>query len=84
MEFNHPNSSLSVNHEELFQIPNVHYENRHCNQDDFSILICGGENDYESEVSNDVYELKGQGRKLSSMLEGRYYCKTAIFILIFL
>ena len=49
MEFKHTNSSLSENDEESFHVPNVLYENRHCNQNDFSILICGGVKDYESE-----------------------------------
>ena len=60
MEFNYPNSSQSENVVELFHIPNVHYENRYCNQDDFSFLICRGTNVNSNDfnASNDVYELK--------------------------
>ena len=84
MEFNRPNPSLSGNNEELFHVPNVLYENRYCNQDDFSILICGGKttNTGDGIVLNDVYELKlpyFNCSKFLSMLKGRCYCKTAVF-----
>ena len=80
MEFKHSNLSLSENDEELFHVPNVLYENRYCNQDDFSILVCGGGDEY-STASKDVYEIKGatlEGCKFPSMLEARYQCKTAV------
>ena len=63
-----------------YHVPNVLYENRYCNQDDFSILICGGRKPVK-ETLNDVYELKGPNldcSKLPSMLEPRFDCKTAV------
>ena len=57
MEFKHLNSSLSENDVKLFHIPNILYENRYCNQDDFSTLVCGGLNQNE-ETLNEVYDLR--------------------------
>ena len=59
------------NHKSLFHVPKVLYENRYCNQDGFSILICGGENENE-EALNDFYELEGlnfEPMNFPSMLE---------------
>ena len=36
----------------------VLYENRYCNQDDFSILVCGGKY-INNAVENSVYKLDG-------------------------
>ena len=61
-------------------VPSVLYENRYCNQKDFSIIVCGGQNK-NSEVVDDVYELRGpnfESFKLPSLLEGRRDCKTAV------
>ena len=80
MQFDLPNSSLSENDVKLFHVPNVLYENRYCDQDDFSILICGGENE-NRETLNDVYELKGPDfvpMKFPTMLEPRMNCETAV------
>ena len=49
--------SLNGNQTSLFNVPTVLYENRYCDQDGFSILICGGENG-NREAVNDVYQLK--------------------------
>ena len=42
-----------------FNVPNEIYENKYCNQDDFSILVCGGYNQNNTTL-NDVYELNDQ------------------------
>ena len=72
---------ISLNGNQIkFHVPTVLYENRYCNQDDFSILICGGQNG-NREPLNDVYELKWPKLKLikfPSMLEPRKECKTAV------
>ena len=76
----HSNLLNSTNDRKLFNVPNVLYENRYCNQDDFYILVCGGYTKNE-EILKDVYELKGANlecTKFPSMLEARYYCKTAV------
>ena len=70
----------STKDRKLLNVPNELYENRYCNQDDFSILVCGGRNRM-NETSNDVYELKGPNfecSKFPSMLEARFSCKTAV------
>ena len=36
--------------------PKVLYENRYCNQDDFSVLVCGGKNKSDIVVDT-VYRL---------------------------
>ena len=78
MTVGHPSSLVSGKDEKLFHVPNVLYENRYCNQDDFSILVCGG-NTSNSGIKtflNDVYELKGPNfecSKFPSMLEARCY-----------
>ena len=56
----------------LFHVITVLYENRYCNQDGFSILVCGG---------CDVYQLKVPTFtriKFPSMLEPSNKCKTAV------
>ena len=63
-----------------FNVPNVLYETRYSNQDDFGILVCCGENKNE-ETLNDVYELKGptfEFIKFPSMLDARSDSKTAV------
>ena len=74
---------MSTMHEEsksiLFHVPKVLYKNRYCNQEDFSILVCGkkdknGKNTYE------VLELKIPSFKVNkfpSMVEPRYFLKLA-------
>ena len=39
------------------QIPKVLYENRYCNQKEFSILVCGGK-DKNGKITNEVLELE--------------------------
>ena len=73
---------LSSNEDQkcLFHVPTVLYENRYCNQDGFSILICGGVNE-NKEAVNDVYEFEGPKFELirfPSMLEPRNECKTVV------
>ena len=56
------------------------YENRCCNQDDFSILVCGGK-DKNKRVVNSVYKLNGPDLKcktFTSMPNELYGCKTAV------
>ena len=75
MTFILPKSIVSTKGGKLFHVPNVLYENRYCNQDDFSILVCGGYTKNGPTV-NDVYELKGPNfecSKFPSMLEARCY-----------
>ena len=63
-----------------FFVPKVLYENRYCNQKDFSIIVCGGQNK-NSEVVDDVYELRGpnfESFKLPSLLEARRDCRIAL------
>ena len=60
--------------------PKVLYENRYCNQDDFSILVCGGMNKNKIVVDT-VYKLYGpeyKFEKCTSMPKELYKCKTAI------
>ena len=40
-----------------FQVPKILYENRYCNKEGFSILICGGK-DKNGKVTNEVLELE--------------------------
>ena len=40
-----------------FRVPKVLYENRYCNQEDFSILVCGGK-DKNGKITNEVLELE--------------------------
>ena len=59
----------------FFQIPKVLYENRYCNQEGFSILVCGGK-DKNGKVTNEVFELEIPSYKVknfSSMVEPHYY-----------
>ena len=77
------NSLKLKNDLKMFNVPNVLYENRYCTQDDFSILICGG-NTYEEnklKTLSDVYILeppKLESSEFPSMLETRYWCETAV------
>ena len=56
------------------QGPNVLYENRYCNQEGFSILICGGYNKNDK-VTNEVLELEIPSFKLKKFpLMVESYC----------
>ena len=59
----------------LIQVPKVLYGNRYCNQEGFSILICGGK-DKNGKITNEVLELKIPNLKLKqipSMLKPHCY-----------
>ena len=63
-----------------FQIPKVLYENRYCNQEGFSILICGGK-DKNKKVTNEVLELEIPSFKMNKfppMVEPHFYFYLAI------
>ena len=66
-----------------FNVPNVLYETRYSNQDDFIILICGGCTKHRgtSSTFNDIYALKGPNfecSKFPCMLKGRRRCKITV------
>ena len=55
--------------------PKVLYDNRYCNQEGFSILICGGK-DKNGEITNKVFELESPSfkvHKFPSMIKPHYY-----------
>ena len=59
------------------QVPKVLYENRYCNQEGFSILICGGK-DKKGKITNQVLELKipsFEMKKFPSMVKPHCYLK---------
>ena len=66
--------------------PNVLYENRYCNQDNFSVLVCGGFVKRGSKlringIVNSVYKLdcpKFESKKYASMPNSLIHCKTAV------
>ena len=75
-----PSSVILNQSSKLFNVTNVLYENRYCNQDDFSILVCGGYTQ-NGRTFNGVYKLKPPNLEFSefpSMLKSRYDCKTAV------
>ena len=60
--------------------PIVLYENRYCNQDDFSILICGGRNEHNKPVKS-IFQLYGSRIKCKNytyLPKGLYNCKSAV------
>ena len=72
-KLNSSNGNLNI----LSHVPTVLYKNRYCNQDDVSVLVCGGQNE-NGETLKDVYELKGpnfKSNKFPFMLEARWNCK---------
>ena len=53
------NSISTVQERKGFDFPpNVLYENRYCNQDDFSVLVCGGKNINSNKLKN-IFKLNG-------------------------
>ena len=56
MSSNTKSSSSNEDLDGVLHVPTVLYENRCCNQDNFSILVCGAQNE-NGETLNDVYEL---------------------------
>lgn len=75
-----PSLLSSKTGEHVFNVQEVLYQTKYCNQDEFSIFVCGGRTQNENTL-NDVYELKESNfecSKFSTMLEARYECKTAV------
>ena len=66
----------------VFDFPlKILYENRYCNQDDFSILAFGGFNAGSREIVNSDYKLCGRKlkcEKYTCMQTKLYNCKTAV------
>ena len=61
--------------------PKVLYENRYCNQDDISILVCGGTIVNNRQIINSVYKLDGRElkcEKFTSMPKELHNFKTAV------
>ena len=83
MTFDRPSLLSSKTGEHSFNVPKILYQNRYCDQDDFSVLVCGGGTKCKGNVKslNEVYELKGpkfECSKFPNIVEARYRCKTAI------
>ena len=60
--------------------PKILYENRYCNQDDFSVLVCGGMNEKSIDLKS-VYKLDGPKfdcEMFTSMPKRLWNCKTAV------
>ena len=60
--------------------PKVLYENRYCNQDDFSILVCGGDDKEYGKVDN-ILKLHGPTLECSMFTLMKYAhsdCETAV------
>ena len=60
--------------------PKVLYENRYCNQDDFSVLVCGGK-DKNDKLVRSVFKIHGsklESEYYTSMPNARSNCKTAV------
>ena len=80
MDFSSAKMLVSQFNKNLTDVPSVLYENRYCDQDEFSIVVCGRESRGYMSL-NDVYEMKGPNfecSKFPSMLDARYDCKTAV------
>ena len=57
------------------------YENRYCNQDGFSVLVCGGTNITGSKPVKSVFKLHNTDfkcEKYIDMPEALYGCKTVV------
>ena len=60
--------------------PKILYENRYCNQDDFSVLVCGVKF-INNEVKNNVFKLDGlelKSEKQTCMQKKLYNCEVAV------
>ena len=60
--------------------PNILYENRYCNQNDFSILVCGEKNKYNERVKS-IFQMHGSTlnyKKYTYLPEGYYSCKIVV------
>ena len=75
-------SKPEVTMEEKFRFPpKVLYKNRYCNQDDFSILICGGTNITGSKPIKSVFKLNNPDLKCEKYIDmpkALYGCKTVV------
>ena len=74
-------SKQEITKQESFDFPpRILYENRYCNQNDFSVLVCGVMNKNLSSVKS-VHKLDGHElkcKKFTSMPMEPYYFKTAV------
>ena len=67
-------SPSEENNPSPYYISDVLYQNRYCNQEDFSVLICGGA-DINKKYSNQVFEVEIPNFKVSkfaSMVKPRF------------
>ena len=78
----YPSKSLdSSEDEDVFIVPDVLYENRYCNQNEFSIFDCGENTKNKGNTKSLNSEFNGskfQWSKISDMCETTYKCKTAV------
>ena len=74
-------SNPTVTMQESFVFPpKVLYENRYCNQDDLSVIFCGGRNITARNSLKSVFKLhipNFECEKYTNMPEALYDCKTA-------
>ena len=70
--------SSNENEVSSFNVPEVLYNNRYCNQDDFNIIICGGR--MHKKVLRKCIQINpsnfARTRNLPSMLEKRCSCQS--------
>ena len=57
MTYDRPSLLSSKSGEHWFNVPKVLYQNRYCDQDDFSVLVCGGR-DKNKRLLNQVFKVK--------------------------
>ena len=72
--------SIETMQENFDSPPKVLYENRYCNQDDFSVLVCGGK-DQNDKLVKSVFKLDGsnfQCEEYTNMPKAFYDCKIAV------
>ena len=75
------NSKSTVQQRKIFDFPpKILYENRYCNQEDFSVLVCGGRTE-NNKVVKTVYKLDGRELKcnnFTSMPNELFDCQTVV------
>ena len=78
----YPSKSLdSSEDEDVFIVPDVLYENRYCNQNEFSIFDCGGNTKNKAipkSLNSEFNGSKFQWSKICDKFETTYKCKTAV------
>ena len=78
MESKLPSSKPAVTLQERLEFPpSILYENRYCNQDNCSILFCGGKNE-KNEITKSVFKLCGdklKHKKYTNMPEAFFIAK---------